>query len=196
MRELRKPTVSSFVEYLVNKYFDEKQKYSDKFDFEGVNVVAKYEVITPILNELIKESPFMLASAELSDCMWDGYTDEFVLTINNDGEIYVEKVYVEEKDIYLYIGDGLTFLHNDCNSKFLKTNEGADIVAFEISENEDRCGNCSQLKESSDTEVHCWDDDDMHGFTKFVSNENGFYSISFYSTDKDLVDKASKVVTE
>ena len=191
MREIRKATVKSFVEYVTDEYLKEYEKHKKYYDFEGVNIVAKYDVIMPILNELIKESPFMLVSAEISDVMWDGYDKEFCLSVNHDGEVFIEKAYLEEKDVYLYIGDGLTFIHNDCNSKFLQNNTEAEIVAFEIGEKTDTCSD-----ESCDCEAHCWDDDDMHGFTKSVSNEDGFHSISFYSTNKDLVEKALEVFNE
>lgn len=194
MREVKKPTVQSFVEYIISKYFEDSENYDDKFDFEGVNIVAKYDVIMPILNELIKESPFMLISAELNDYSWDGYDDEFVLTINHDGEVYVEKVYVEEKDIYLNVGGGLTFLHNDCNSKFLKNNEDADVVAFEITDDPDD----ESVDDSDDESLNCTcDSEDTHGFHgSFYDDDGGYHSVSFYSTDSDLVRAVLKSLTE
>ena len=196
MVEIKKGSVTSFVDYIYDQWLDESERYSDPVDFEGICVVAMYDVMKPILNELIKETPFMLSSAEFSGYEYDWYGDEFVLTINSEGEVYVEKVYVPEKDIYLNVGDCIVFLHNDCNSKFIKYNEGAKIIAFEIDDinNEDEC-DCEHCRNDNGVKLKIEKDDDgeMQGFTKIYNDKEGYHSISFYSTSQNLIEKALEI---
>ncbi len=196
MVEIKKGSVTSFVDYIYDQWLDESERYSDPVDFEGICVVAMYDVMKPILNELIKETPFMLSSAEFSGYEYDWYGDEFVLTINSEGEVYVEKVYVPEKDIYLNVGDCIVFLHNDCNSKFIKYNEGAKIIAFEIDDidDEDEC-DCEYCRNENGVKMKIEKDDDgeMQGFTKIINDKDGYHSISFYSTSQNLIEKALEI---
>lgn len=196
MVEIKKGSVTSFVDYIYDQWLEESERYSDPVDFEGVCVVAMYDVMKPILNELIKETPFMLSNAEFSDYAYDWYGDEFVLTINSEGEVYVEKVYVPEKDIYLNVGDCIVFLHNDCNSKFIKYNEGAKIIAFEIDDinDEDEC-DCEYCCDENGvkTKIEKDDDGEMQGFTKIYNDKDGYHSISFYSTSQNLIEKALEI---
>lgn len=199
MVEIKKGSVTSFVDYIYDQWLDETERYSDPVDFEGICVVAMYDVMKPILNELIKETPFMLSNVEFSDYEYDWYDDEFVLTINGEGEVYVEKVYVPEKDIYLNVGDCTVFLHNDCNSKFIKYNEGAKIIAFEIGgvDDEDEC-DCEPCCDENGIQIKIKKDDDgeMQGFTKVYNDKEGYHSISFYSTNQDLIEKALEVMND
>ena len=196
MVEIKKGSVTSFVDYIYDQWLDESERYSDPVDFEGICVVAMYDVMKPILNELIKETPFMLSSVEFSGYEYDWYGDEFVLTINSEGEVYVEKVYVPEKDIYLNVGDCIVFLHNDCNSKFIKYNEGAKIIAFEIDDidDEDEC-DCEYCRNENGVKMKIEKDDDgeMQGFTKIINDKDGYHSISFYSTSQNLIEKALEI---
>lgn len=199
MVEIKKGSVTSFVNYIYDQWLDESERYSDPVDFEGICVVAMYDVMKPILNELIKETPFMLSSAEFSDYEYDWYDDEFVLTINSEGEVYVEKVYVPEKDIYLNVGDCIVFLHNDCNSKFIKYNKGAKIIAFEIGgvDDEDEC-DCEPCCDENGVQIKIEKDNDgeMQGFTKIYNDKEGYHSISFYSTNQNLIEKALEVLND
>ena len=51
----------------------------------------------------------------------------------------------------------------------------------------DECCGCCEC-DSDDTEIT----EDTHGFTVSNSDENGYYSYSFYSTDKNLVAEMAK----
>ena len=106
----------------------------------------------------------------------------------------VEDIYDYEKDKYMAT-DGYVLFHEDVNSKALidmENNKYADITHdwFTIGEDECDCDECCGCCEcdNDDTELT----EDTHGFTVSNSDENGYYSYSFYSTDKNLVAEMAK----
>lgn len=190
MRDYRAKNVNEFCEHVYKTYKYEKERYNNSEDFEGVNIVAHYDVLIDIVNALVKRTEFNIAGAIINDVVYDGYANEFIISIDNRGDMYVEPVYVEEKDIYLYTGSGLTFVHNDCNSKYVTTNSDAPMVAFEIGakEDADNKNECAKHECKKDCDIKFdMDRDDMKGFTQTYNNDNGYMSRSFYTDCDDLL---------
>ena len=187
-------TLSSFCDLVYKSYCDELEKYKNPFDFDGVNVVAKYDEMIAIANRLIKQTPFIFHGGTIWNAEYDYYDKEYVLTIDADKKIWIEPVYNKDKDRYLYTGDCLTFVHGDCNSKYLKENKDAKFVAFELKDIDDNavadCKECECVNKKADVElVKHEDDGDMKGFTQSFSSDNSYYSRSFYSNNDDILNK-------
>lgn len=195
MKKIEKKNVRDFCE-TVYKYYNEESFRKSK-DFSGINVVAKFDVIIKILNTFIKYfASLQLGGAIVNDCDFDGYDKEFCLCIDFDGKIYIEPVYVKEKNIYLYTGECLTFVHSDCNSKYIVANNEAEMIEFDFNEDCDKY-KCKQKKFNDITfETERVDDDDMKGFMQSYCKGDSYYSRSFYSTDENLVEKVLKIWTE
>ena len=88
-----KRTLSSFCDLVYKSYCDEAEKYEDPIDFEGVNVVAKYDEIIAIVNQLIKQTTLVLYGGSIWDANYDSYDREYVLTIDAYKKIWIEPVY-------------------------------------------------------------------------------------------------------
>lgn len=155
-------------------------------DFKAVVIVAKYEEAKEILKELICIG-HDIAHIELCDELFDGYHNEYLITLTNKG-VYCEKF--KRENGYIRDDSMVTYVSNECNSACLKHIDSDVIIAFEVSDEEYEFDECLET-ETSDNECPCCDcesccdcDEDMHGFTASKNDENGYSSISFYSTEK------------
>lgn len=81
----------------------------------GVTFVTKFENATSIIKYIFAFSPFIPFFIQLSDPSFDGYDKEFIISITNDDELFVEKFY--RKDRYLTPDDGLIFVLPDCSDE-------------------------------------------------------------------------------
>lgn len=169
--------INKFVDDVVTRYYElEKSENA----FSGINIVCHYDEMIEILNSLVKNTNFTMSFIELSDPEWDGYTNEFILTIDDDGYLHCQKAIYEGHTDYIFI-DGFAFVSSDTNSKFVVTNK--DISMFEFSFDD----------ESYDLELDTTDEG-LHGFTRTESKNSNFSSTSFYSTDLELVERMAKLL--
>ena len=83
----------------------------------GVSFITKYDNAIIILKELLKRDETMPFFIDISDPEWDGYDKEFVISIGNDGEVFCEKFYREDR--YLFPEEGVTFILPDCSDECL-----------------------------------------------------------------------------
>lgn len=194
MRDYKAENVYEFCDYVWETYNDEKERYSKSDDFQGVNIVARYDVLIPILNALVRNTGFVIAGAIINDSMYDGYSDEFIISIDENSNMYVEPVYVEDKGIYLYTGEGLTFVHGDCNSKYVTANSSAPMIAFEIenfgdADNSEEPRHIKTKDEKCDKKLESYmdDDGDFKGFVQNYSDNNSYMSRSFYTNCENLL---------
>lgn len=148
-------------------------------DNMGVSVVAEYDKAKEIISYLCA---YDIKSIDISSPDWNEYYDEYLITLLDD-EVYCEKC--KRDNGYFHIESEYTYLFDDCNSKILNYihsdkvyevsifDEDEEFFEFE-DEFEDDC-NCAVSVDSNG---------DMHGFTLRKSSEDGYSSISFYSTEK------------
>lgn len=158
--------------------------------YNDVAIVAKYEEARQIIRELVSFG-YDLRSIHLEDNCYGGYDAEYIVSICNiDGkdEIWCEPMLREDD----YISDESTVIYilDNCSSKVIPYCNGTVVYEVSMSEEEcdcDECCGCCECKED-DTEIT----EDTHGFTVSNSDKNGYYSYSFYSTDKNLVAEMAK----
>ncbi len=165
-------------------------------DFKAVVIVAKYEEAKEILKELICIG-HDIAHIELCDELFDGYCDEYLITLTNNG-VYCEKF--KRENGYPKNDSVVTYISNECSSVCLKHIDSDVIIAFEVSDEEYEFDECLET-ETSDNECPCCDcescrecDEDMHGFTASKNDENSYSSISFYSTEKIDADEMKDIL--
>lgn len=77
--------------YIVQNYGYFKEIHDD---FIGVLIVAHYPVMIDLVNDLIKHTSFTLENIELYDSEVDGYCDEYILTLDCDRKIWVQKALI------------------------------------------------------------------------------------------------------
>ena len=175
---------------------------NDESDFPIISAFAKYEIVKELLTDLVVKGLPLSMVVDLEDPEIGGYFDEYCLTIDNDG-IWVEKCLEDGR--YLWSEHTVAFVHDDCNSLILKHFESDlafDFCLFEDEEHEEyydccecdcccgECEHCEELEEGADEEyelVFSSDDGEPYGFTQSWSDNGSYYSRSFYSTDKAIV---------
>ena len=107
-------------------------------DYPVISVYGKYDVIKDILEDLIASGVTIANEIELQDYDVAHYDKEFVLYLTTKG-VNVEKTYDVESDIYLSGSADISFIHEDCNSKFIKYVDSKTIYEFGYDE-DDECG--------------------------------------------------------
>lgn len=158
-----------------------------------VNIVGYYDIIIDILNELLLYDSFDLYQCVLMHPDLDEYEGEYILTIDEDGDIWVEPAMVDN-EYKLVNEDGITFVFEDVNSRFWTTNDNTELVEIDYLEEDDDeldcdgdCENCSR-HDGYETELSHDSKGELHGYTRSKYSEDGsYFSEAFYSSDTNLV---------
>lgn len=102
-------------------------------DYPVISVYGKYEIIKPLLENLIMSGIEIANEIELEEYAVTHYDKEFVLYLSDRG-INVEKTYRDGG--YLYGVGNISFVHDDCSSKLLPYVNSNIIYEFNIDEQE------------------------------------------------------------
>lgn len=173
-------------------YSDLACDIADKFDmvkddFGDIAIIAKYEEAKEIIAELVCIG-YSLESIEFDRPEWRSYYDEYLISLNFDG-IWCQPMKVDGK--YITDDSTITYILDNCSSAVIPHCKGKVVFEVGIVDEEecdcDECCGCCEC-DNDDTELT----EDTHGFTVSNSDENGYYSYSFYSTDKNLVAEMAK----
>lgn len=109
----------------------------------GVSFITKYDNAVIVLKELFKYeevTPFLI---DISDESFDGYNKEFIISVNNDGDVFCEKFYCKDK--YLAPDDGLTFVFKDCTDEcisHLYKHQDCIFIDVDFEDETESCGCC------------------------------------------------------
>lgn len=184
-----------------NVYFEDYEDLAcdiaDKFDmvkddFGDIAIIAKYEEAKEIIAELVCIG-YSLESIEIDRPEWRSYYDEYLISLNFDG-IWCQPMKVDGK--YITDDSTITYILDNCSSTVIPQCKGKIVFEIGIVEDEkcecDECCGCCDCDEE-DTEFPIESDGDMHGFSVNRSDENGYSSYSFYSTDMDLVEYMARL---
>lgn len=160
-------------------------------DYPSVGVSGHYEVISKLANYILhKCHDINLSYAEFGDSYVDGYNDEFFLEIDYEGNMWLEKSYLKDKDAYLSTDDTHMFIHSDCNSRLLKALDKCDCVEFCVTELD---GEEDADYEHSKKIVTDYDEDiEMHTISKSETVDDKYSYTSITCSDKSLIDKIAK----
>ena len=176
--KIRNKTYDSILELCedVVDTYESLNRFPSYEDTSDISFIAKYNEAKEIISYLCKLE-YDIAFCQLADPEYDGYIDEYIITIY-DGEIWREPF--KREDEYIYDESNFLYILDNCNSKVLEKCDSKHIfeVSIEDEEYDDLCDDgCIFCKE-------CNEDDDMHGFTATRNDDNGFSTLSFYSTEK------------
>ena len=161
-----------------------------------VSAVCHYEIATALLSELI-QSEISIGQINISDYAWNGYDKEYVITIM-DGNVYCNPAFGTH-DEYLESYADIAYIHQECNSKFLKYLECDKVYEFAVEELDD-------IDDFDDVIVTHHSDSvtvsrDRYGtptgFTKSWSSDNGegvmqYSSYSYYCNNEDILRSLAK----
>ena len=136
-----------------NLYFDDFEDFScaiaDKFDelnkeeFEDIAVIAKPDEVKEIFKELVCMG-YDICNITYEHIDWDGYDDEYILSMNHDG-IWLEK-FKKEDGKYLTDESTITYILDNCSSKVIPYCKGKNVyeVTVGIDEDDCDCDDCSE----------------------------------------------------
>lgn len=81
----------------------------------GISFITKYANANIILKELFKQEELTPFFIDISDESFAGYDKEYIISVNNDGEVFCEKFY--RKDRYVVPDDGVNYIFKDCTDE-------------------------------------------------------------------------------
>ena len=127
---------------------------SDNFDmvkdeFGDIAIIAKYEEAKEIIAELVCIG-HSLVSIRMSRPEWDGYCDEYIISLNHDG-IWCEPMKMNGK----YISDESTMIYilDNCSSALIPQCRGNILIEVGIADEEEY--NCDECCDCGGCEGKC-----------------------------------------
>ena len=134
-----------------NLYFDNFEDFScviaDKFDrlykenFEDIAVIAKPDEAKEIFKELVCMG-YDICNITYERIDWDGYDDEYILSMNHDG-IWLEK-FKREDGKYLTDESTITYILDNCSSKVIPYCKGKNVYEVTVGDYECGCNDCDE----------------------------------------------------
>lgn len=173
-----------------------------------IDIVCFYEDAKQIIRELILTGACTVGNIELYEPEWDGYEDEYYLSVSkfdDEWQIWCQPAFDVDKGIYLYGEADICYILDNCNSRILHQLKSHIVYETHVDEmNEEyeddicMCPECCAEREAdkvkktiSHSDVKM--DDDMKGFIISSSDDYGYSSFSFHSTDESLVKEMMKI---
>ena len=132
-----------------NDYEDLACDIADKFDelnkeeFEDIAVIAKPDEAKEIFKELVCMG-YDICNITYEHIDWDGYDDEYILSMNHDG-IWLEK-FKREDGKYLTDESTITYILDNCSSKVIPYCKGKIVFEVTVGDDEDDC-DCDDCSE-------------------------------------------------
>ena len=187
-----------------NLYFDNFEDLAcdiaDRFDelykenFEDIAVIAKPDEVKEIFKELVCIG-YDICNITYERIDWDGYDDEYILSMNHDG-IWLEK-FKREDGKYLTDESTITYILDNCSSKVIPYCKGKIVYEVTVGDDDecdcDDCDDCDEgftvngrpaTKEEFDSYVSQFKHDENPTNTSKES-----YFINGKSVDKSEFDK-------
>ena len=129
-----------------NLYFDNFEDLAcdiaDRFDelykenFEDIAVIAKPDEAKEIFKELVCMG-YDICNITYERIDWDGYDDEYILSMNHDG-IWLEK-FKREDGKYLTDESTITYILDNCSSKVIPYCKGKIVYEVTVGIEDDEC---------------------------------------------------------
>ena len=143
----------------------------DKENFEDIAVIAKPNEVKEIFKELVCIG-YDICNITYERIDWDGYDDEYVLSMNHDG-IWLEK-FKREDGKYLTDESTITYILDNCSSAVIPYCKGKTVYEVSVGDDECSCDEC---------ECACKKDE------KPTTSSKDSYFINGKSVDKSEFDK-------
>ena len=141
-----------------NLYFDNFEDLAcavaDRFDelykenFEDIAVIAKPDEAKEIFKELVCMG-YDICNITYERIDWDGYDDEYILSMNHDG-IWLEK-FKREDGKYLTDESTITYILDNCSSKVIPYCKGKIVYEVTVGDENCSCDDCDECEEEGFT---------------------------------------------
>lgn len=158
---------------------DIADEYSTLRRYENISIYTPSYVAREIIARILDEIENAWVHAESENELLYNDENEVVITIGSDGMIFVETARGESGQLKDNDDCSLTYIYDGFGKKDIDvlSASGESILIFGFEEEEIK--DVDTLVEYSDDK-----DGDTHGFTASRSDENGYYSYSFYTSEK------------
>ena len=140
-----------------NLYLDDFEDWScavadkceelNKENFEDIAVIAKPDEVKEIFKELVCIG-YDICNITYERIDWDGYDDEYILSMNHDG-IWLEK-FKREDGKYLTDESTITYILDNCSSNVIPYCKGKNVYEVTVGIDEDDecgCDECDECEE-------------------------------------------------
>ena len=175
--------VEDFTDYIYDMVADDEDLF--------VAVVAKFEEAQKILKSAMAYGNVNFDYLHIESPLMAGYEDEYVLDFwMNDETLEIGCEPLKRDGEYINPCGDITFIFDNVSSKVIPLCEGSEVYFVETEEedecNEDchACCECDCRKDNVFVECSTDNGGDTHGFTASKSDDSGYYSFSYYTTDK------------
>lgn len=148
-------------------------------DLPTVSVIAKFDEAREVIAGLCSLG-YLPYSVNIEEPEYDNYYDEWLVELTENG-IYSKRF--KRKKGYTNCNSDYVFVLDNCSSKVIaKINPKHSTYEVSIGE----CDDFDFVFEDDDEEceVSVDSEEDMHGFTVSRNSDDGYSSLSFYSTEK------------
>ena len=185
---------------------DEKLRSIIKFDkYNSVSIIALYKDARNIIKEFCCEG-YELRSVEIHDEEFDGYFDEYIVSIDNiDGYLEVWCEPMSHKNRYIIDESTVCYVLGNCSSEVYNYIESSYVYEVgikcieDLDKKEDFCSENSDLYVGDNEPKIKYDNDEngnTHGFSVSKSDENSSIFYSYYTTnnlEKDDIHNLLKI---
>ena len=156
---------------------------------DGIDIIALYDDARAIIRELILTGACTVGSMELHDPEWCGYNKEFYITVSkcfdDEWTIWCEPAMRENETEYIYGEADICYLLDNCSSRIIHRIKSSVLYETSIVGEGAEEGICMCPECQKERMMQSGIEDDMDGITYTSTDENGYYSISFYSNNQD-----------
>lgn len=105
---------------------------SQSTEFKNISVIGHYEDIEPIIKELARYDDVYFISLEIGLSGVIDYDDEYILSINNEYEVFVEPA--KRNDKYFNYDSEVLYIFSDCSSRLIHCNLNKNAEVYEVEE--------------------------------------------------------------
>ena len=108
--------------------------YSHNPDGNHTILIAGYEIVSEMLKDLMQFEDTTAFSIHLDEPEMDGYEDEYILTLDDEQNVWIEPFKNKEGKYLIFDDENVTlvFVHNDVNSKAILGINEKVIQPFEF----------------------------------------------------------------
>lgn len=172
--------IEDFADYIVGRTEEDEELF--------VSVIGKFTEIKNMIKEIIRITEVDFEHLSVESPIMSGYEDEYVLDCwCTDGVIQIGCEPAKRNGEYYNLVGDETYLLEDCSSKLISLCKSSNLYFVNFDEedccDDEREGCCSCDCHSGCVEYTKADDGEIHGFTASRSNDDGYRSYSFYTSD-------------
>lgn len=172
--------VNGFVNFILNRAEDNDELF--------ITVVAKFDDMKNIVKYIMFFSDVNFEKIDMESPEISGYEDEYILTLwlNDDVfEIGCEPLKADGR--YSNPCGDEVYLFGDCCSRIMQYCKDCDLYIVYANDDFDcGCGDkcsCECYEDDAHIEYSKSEDGDIHGFTASKSDDDSYYSFSYYTND-------------